>query len=307
MKVVPLRTLNTIHNFNDMKIVISEQQLRRIITEQTSQQPICDGSGCSGTYTGPEFNNSGDIAHQYSNTITKSIGVKLKELYKSGTYVKVDFSSIKLSTKGMGSGNVIYTVNIPFTSVSNKCDAMTGFAHVGGWNHSPALSARKQEILGYIPSGKNENVVLGNQLDISQLTSTKEGLQEYWIQWKHKDYQSECGGNGASVNTTTPSSAVKSISIQSADLTTFLNDIKTKTLNTTLDLSSAVINVDKLSLTVKSSDKGVLVKKLILALSTQADGDTAANNVLSKNPGSKVVTKGTFEGGKRNYNLIAII
>jgi hypothetical protein len=290
-----------------MKIVISEQQLRRIITEQSSQQPICNESGCSGTYTGVEFNGSGDIAHQYSNIITKSVGLKLKELYKSGTYVKVNFTGIKMSTKGMGSGNVIYTVNIPFIGVSDKCDAMTGFAHVGGWGHTPALSTRKQELLGYIPDGKTENVILGNKLDISQLTTTKEGLQEYWIQWKHRDYQSECSGKIVPVNKPTPVNTVKSISIQSTDLTTFLNDIKTQTLNTTLDLSSAVINVDKLSLTVKSSDKGVLVKKLILALSTQADGDTAANNILSKNPGSKVVTNGTFEGGKRTYNLIAII
>ncbi len=277
-----------------------------IITEQ-AQQPICDGSGCSGTYTGVEFNSSGDIAHQYSNTITKSVGLKLKELYKSGTYVKVNFQGIKMTTKGMGSGNVVFTVEIPFVSVSNKCDAMTGFAHVGGWGHAPALSARKQEILSYIPDGKNENVVLGNKLDISQLTTTKEGLQEYWIQWKHKDYQSECSGNPTPTNKTTPSGTVKPIIIQSSDLTTFLNDIKTKTLNTTLDLSSAVIDVDKLSLTVKPSNNGVLVKKLVLTLSTSSDGDASANNVLSKNSGSKVISKGTFEGGKRTYNLIAII
>lgn len=290
-----------------MKVLISEQQLRRIISEQSSQPPICNESGCSGTYTGVEFNGSGDIAHQYSNIITKSVGLKLKELYKSGTYVKVNFTGIKMSTKGMGSGNVVYTVNIPFIGVSDKCDAMTGFAHVGGWGHTPALSARKQELLGYIPDGKTENVILGNKLDISQLTTTKEGLQEYWIQWKHRDYQSECGGKIVPVNKPTPVNTVKTISVNSPDLSTFLTDIKTETFNKTLDLNSVNIDVDNLSLTVKSSDKGVLVKKLVLTLSTQADGNTAADNVLGKNPGSKVVSKGKFEGGKRTYYLIAII
>jgi hypothetical protein len=68
-----------------------------------------------------------------------------------------------------------------------------------------------------------------------------------------------------------------------------------------------VIDVDNLSLTVKSSDKGVLVKKLVLTLSTQADGNIAADNVLGKNPGSKVISKGKFENDKRTYYLIALI
>lgn len=188
----------------NMNIVISEQQLRRIISEQVSEQPTCSVTGCTGTYTGPEFNGSGDIAHQYSNIITKSVGLKLKELYKSGTYVKVDFNTIEMSTKGMtkdGSGNVVYKVTIPFIKVSNKCDAMTGFAHCGGWGHTPELSARKQEILSFIPDGKSENVILNNKLYISQLTTTEEGLQEYWIQWKHRDYQSDCGGVNNKITT----------------------------------------------------------------------------------------------------------
>ncbi len=32
----------------------------------------------------------------------------------------------------------------------------------------------------------------GHQLNISSLKITKEGLQEYWIQWKHKLVQTEC-------------------------------------------------------------------------------------------------------------------
>ena len=297
-----------------MKVLISEQQLRRIITEQNSEQPICSETGCKGTYTGPEFSkNCKDIAHQYSNVITKAVAAKLKELYTSGNYIKVDLDKIKMTTTSVSNkcnqNQTTYTVTIPFVKVSNKCDAMTGFAHCGGWGHTPALDARKQQLLGYIPDGKTENVILGNKLDISQLTTTKEGLQEYWIQWKHRDYQSECGGKTVK---STPAdntlvNTVKTISVNSPDLSTFLTDIKTETLNKTLDLNSVNIDVDNLSLTVKSSDKGVLVKKLVLTLSTQTDGNIAADNVLGKNPGSKVVSKGKFEGGKRTYYLIAII
>lgn len=163
-----------------------------LLKEQISETPICTKNGCFGKYTGPEFNSKGDIAHQYSNIITKAVASKLKQLYSQGVYSKVDFSGIKMITKGMGSGNVEFSINIPFIQVNDKCDAMTGFAHVGGWNHSPELNNRKKELLNYIPLGKNENQILNNELFISPLTKTPEGLQEYWIQWRHRDYQSDC-------------------------------------------------------------------------------------------------------------------
>ena len=180
------------------KLIISESEINTIrgmyglISEQVSEEPVCTVSGCKGRYTGPEFIKGKDIAHQYSNVITKAVAAKLKDLYKNGIYSRVDFSGIKMTTKGMGTGNVIFTVDIPFGRANNKCDARTGFAHVGGWKHEPELEIRKKEIWGYIPPGKSRNTVVDNFLDISQLTTTPEGLEEYWIQWKHWDYQSEC-------------------------------------------------------------------------------------------------------------------
>jgi hypothetical protein len=306
-----------------MKIVISEQQLRRIISEQTSEQPICDETGCSGTYAGPEFTNAqGDIAHQYSNVITKSVGIKLKQLYKSGTYVKVDLNNIQMSTKGMGTGNVVYKVNIPFIGVSNKCDAMTGFAHVGGWNHVPALDKRKKELLSFIPDGKTENVILDNKLDISGLKKTKEGLQEYWIQWKHKDYQSECGGKVTSVNKdkSTPVSSgnenYDTLTINTSDLTSFIQEVRTKTQGLTVSLGSLKtdITTDDCSfeiLYVKPGRKDTSgtckkIKRFTVALSTQNEGESAADNILNKNPESKVIRKGTFDNG-RTWKLIAVM
>ena len=144
----------------------------------------CTEKVCKGTYKGAEFINGDDIAHQFSNKMAAAVGDQLKVLYNSGEYSKVDFSKISMTTKGMKSGYVIYSLSIPFIKVHQKCEAFTSFDHVGGWNHKPALSQRKEQL---------KNVLMDNhQLQISDLKTTPEGLQEYWIQWKHKVIQAEC-------------------------------------------------------------------------------------------------------------------
>jgi len=144
----------------------------------------CAASDCNGKYIGPEFINRSDVAHQFSNTMSAAVGDKLKELYDQGNYSKVDFSKIEMSTKGMGSGEVEYFLKIPFSSVATKCEAYTSFDHVGGWRHTPALKQRKEQL---------KNALLpGDELNISELKTTKEGLEEHWIQWRNKDKQKEC-------------------------------------------------------------------------------------------------------------------
>lgn len=145
---------------------------------------ICNDDSCYGSYIGPEFNLGSDIAHQFSNTMCKKVGDKLKNLYTKGLYSKVDFSKIKMSTKGMGSGKVIYNLSIPFLRVHEKCMAFTSFDHVGGWNHMPELEGRKKSL--------NSALMNGDTLFISKLNSTTEGLKEYWIQWRNKKIQNEC-------------------------------------------------------------------------------------------------------------------
>lgn len=145
---------------------------------------VCSSSACEGQYEGPEFVNGDDIAHQFSNRMSAAVGDQLKELYASQVYVKVDFDKIEMTTEGMGSGTVIYSLKIPFTPVPDSCDAYTSFDHVGGWNHSPALEARKQQLA--------KALMPGESLDISELKTTPEGLQEYWIQWKNKEVQKNC-------------------------------------------------------------------------------------------------------------------
>lgn len=144
----------------------------------------CTNNECYGQYEGAEFINGSDIAHQFSNQMSEAVGDKLKELFKSGEYSKVDFDNIIMTTKGMGSGNVIYYLKIPFKRVDAECEAYTSFDHVGGWNHTPALEARKKQL---------SNALMDqHELDISSLKTTPEGLQEYWIQWKNKVTQSMC-------------------------------------------------------------------------------------------------------------------
>ena len=156
--------------------------------------PVCNENCCTGVYKGVEFvdeeymlklNLTGtDIAHNYSNVMCKYVGNKLKELYNQGLYSKVDLRHIRMTTKGMGDGDgyVEYRVVIPFVRVKTKSQAMTAFDHSGGWGHKPDIEERKRQLL-------KGRIVKGKRLYISPLKKTSEGLQEYWIQWRHPKYQ----------------------------------------------------------------------------------------------------------------------
>lgn len=163
---------------------IHASENRKIETDLQEDRIECNENGCKGTYKGPEFINGADIAHQFSNKMSHAVGDKLKELYNQKKYSKVNFSSILMTTEGMGTGKVTYTLSIPFVSVTGPCEAYTSFDHVGGWNHAPALERRKHEL--------REVTMKEHKLDISHLKKTPEGLQEYWIQWKNKKTQIDC-------------------------------------------------------------------------------------------------------------------
>jgi len=155
-----------------------------IVLNARKYKIVCSNDFCHGKYSGAEFIGKSDVAHQLSNEMSAVVGDKLKELYVQNNYVIVDFINIKMSTKGMGSGFVEYQLKIPFKKVSKKCDAYTSFDHVGGWNHSPELKSRINQLKGVL--------LKGEKLHISELKKTNEGLQEYWIQWKNKNFQSDC-------------------------------------------------------------------------------------------------------------------
>lgn len=159
---------------------------QEISSTQTQKEAkvSCSSAQCSGTYIGKEFINRSDVAHQFSNTMSRAVGDQLKKLYQAKKYSQVDFENIVMTTAGMGSGDVIYHLSIPFKRVTLACEAYTSFDHVGGWSHTPALSQRKQQL--------NRLLMDGDTLFISPLKKTPEGLEEHWIQWRHKEVQKEC-------------------------------------------------------------------------------------------------------------------
>lgn len=158
--------------------------------------PVCTDTYCMGRYKGVEFISQSiadqlgltgtDIAHNYSNRMANYVGKKLKEMYRKGMYSKVDLNRIEMTTEGMDDGDpyVEYRVKIPFVRVKRAKDAMTGFDHSGGWGHTPDLKKRQSELLN-----GSKAIVKNRKLFISPLYKTPEGLEEYWIQWRHTDYQ----------------------------------------------------------------------------------------------------------------------
>tara|TARA_Y100001937_G_C7028848_1_gene289110 strand:- start:57 stop:860 length:804 start_codon:yes stop_codon:yes gene_type:complete len=174
-----------------MKIILTENQFKRVILKEQSSPTITD-VGFEGTYNGPEFNQKGDIAHQFVNTASNLIGNKLKELYNKGKYSKVNFKDIEMSTDGMNSGTVEFKLKIPFERVSNECDAYTSFDHRGGWGHGEGY--KLDDLKDELKSAPTK----GTSLDISDMKKTPEGLVEYFAQWKNPNYQSHCGGDNKS-------------------------------------------------------------------------------------------------------------
>jgi hypothetical protein len=309
---------------------ITEEDKRNIlgmyglINEQNSEPPICSNTGCKGTYTGPEFETGNDIAHDYSNVITKAVASKLKELYKSGDYVKVNFDGIKLSTKKMGTGNVVYEVEIPFESVNNKCDARTGFAHVGGWGHPGAgVNKRKEEIFNDTTKDSvRTNPVVGtiNDMEFSKKTSTPEGLVEYWIQWKHSSLQSDCGqkttnGTLEKEKVTTSTDEKKSgFNFRSNSLSGLVKQINQGELvdsNTNgFDLSKPVtidFKEDRYMLNAPGGKDGFFTLKLTMNISKEHElGQFPSKKSLEKQ-GYTVWDDGTFQlsgEGERDWALM---
>lgn len=136
---------------------------------------VCSENGCKGTYYGPEFINGADVAHQFSNHMSNKVGQQLKILYDKGIYVKVDLPNIKMTTTNMDNkGDVIYSLEIPFVSVKTPCDAFTAFDHRGGWGHQ----IKKESVLEHFKHQDNLKIIELN---------TPEGLQEFWIQWRHQN------------------------------------------------------------------------------------------------------------------------
>lgn len=275
--------MNLHENINRIKEVMG------LILEQ-KQNISCNNNGCTGRYTGPEFDKvKGDIAHQFSNTMCNEVGDKLKELYNSGQFSKVDFQKINMTTKGMGSGNVDYVLSIPFIRVQNKCQAYTSFDHSGGWGHTPEIQKRISEL--------SSGLLPGDKLDISDLKKTPENLQEYWIQWRNKDLQKDC------VNQNNQQQGEQVIT--GGTIKQLREKIYTTTTNISIDPNS--INVDMNNLTIKYKLGNVKVQRISVIYDNTGNLTTRLTNIKQKEPTLKIIKQGSINDKELGQTEWAVV
>jgi hypothetical protein len=262
------------------------KQMMGLLLEQ-QQNISCDENGCYGRYLGPEFDNlKGDVAHQFSNSISQEVGKKLKQLYGNGQYSKVNFPQISMMTKGMGSGNVEYMVQIPFIRVQSKCESFTSFDHVGGWGHTPDLTKRKNEL--------SSALLPNDQLDISDLKKTTEGLEEYWIQWRNKDLQKNCVSQKQTENTITGNS-----------IRELREKIYKETTNISIDPNSVIIDMN--NLTIKYSLGNVKIQRISIIYDNTGNLSSRLTNIRQKESSLKVIQQGLINDKELGNTEWAVI
>lgn len=295
--------------------------------------PTCTETGCKGTYSGPQFNIIGrntdgtdkwnDIAHDYSNTMSYYVGVKLKELYKQGIYVKVDLEMIKMTANPVkneeSADPTKVTIDIPFIRVKNKCEAYTSFDHAGGWGHLGIdLDNRKTQL--------SSALLPGETLDISTLNQTNKtdyntSLNEYWIQWKNKATQSDCANNSTNVTpqttsvtpqktnvtpqTTSSSSNGEEVKVTGNGIIQLRKNIISKSSNASIDVNSIKVNMDKFEISYKSGptkiNKISLFTRNTDDVKDSSGFTTVLDNVISQNKSDNLTVEVIKRGSITNY------
>lgn len=145
----------------------------------------------SASYYGPEFLDGIDTAHRLSNLVATELGKHLKSEFTKGNYLKVDFKNTIIKTEGNpvfvypSENYVNYQIKMPFIKVKNSCDAFTGVEHRGTW--------AKNDIQSEFPYWINNlkaQIAVGNPEYM--FFQTPEGFMEYWVQFRHKNFQGNC-------------------------------------------------------------------------------------------------------------------
>ena len=143
------------------------------------------------SYYGPEFLDGIDTAHRLSNLVATKLGKHLKSEFSKGNYLKVDFKNTIIKTEGKpvfvypSENYVNYQIKMPFIKVKNSCDAFTGVEHRGTW----AKNDIETEFPYWINNLKAQ-IAVGNPEYM--LFQTPEGFKEYWVQFRHKNFQGKC-------------------------------------------------------------------------------------------------------------------
>jgi hypothetical protein len=318
-----------------MKIVISEQQLRRIITEETSSTIIV-----SSGFTASNC----DELHAFQSTkeeingkrITKTIGNmnvlvgdKLQELYNKG--INPTVKKVTVNVTGM---RVDWTCEI---GESTDGKAWLGFTSrgsgCGNQSKDAAESASQKKDIRSIKENI-ESAYGESNIDIEKFavkTHSDGGnsfVQIFYRYTKPNSFPPISGGKKSVNVKTTPvdksnnipvtdnNEKYDTLTINTSDLTSFIQEVRTKTQGLTVSLYSlkADITPDNCSFEILYAKPGAKdisgtlkkIKRFTVALSTQNEGESAAENILSKNPESKVIRKGTFDNG-RTWKLIAVM
>ena len=182
---------NTTNNKQN-KRKIKEEERKSEIKRKPNYSVTIDQNGLYGTYKGLEFVDTGDVmyndvAHQFSNFVADTLGKFLKASYKAGNYYSIDFKKTKITTKGMDmKDTVVYCINMAFKK-TDKCGASTGIEHCGSWGgqEDDLLKKRLDETIQKLAA-----ISIGRPKTCKYVT--KEKFKEYWIQFKHKNYQGDC-------------------------------------------------------------------------------------------------------------------
>jgi formiminotetrahydrofolate cyclodeaminase len=77
-----------------------------------------------GSYKGLEFNEQGDIAHQFSNKVANVVGTYLKAKYREGLYLKIDLKNTKINTKDLADKTYVEKVITEGAAIENKAQEM---------------------------------------------------------------------------------------------------------------------------------------------------------------------------------------
>lgn len=286
-------------------------------------EPTCTDVGCKGTYNGPQFikigvNKDGtpkwnDIAHDYSNTMSNYVGIKLKELYNRGIYVKVDLKQIKMTATPVSniasSNRTTVTIDIPFIKVKNKCDAYTSFDHVGGWGHTYKIDLPSRE------TQLSSLLLPGETLDVSDLKMTDKNvstsLNEYWIQWKNKTTQSDCVNNSPtpkpSVNPVTkPQVSVgEVVTVTGNGIVELRKKIIEKSSNASIDVNSISVDMSNYEISYRLGPTKINKISLFVRSKEDVNDDsgftTKLNNVITQNKSDNLTVEIIEQGNIPNY------
>lgn len=294
-------------------------------------EPTCTDVGCKGTYDGPQFikigkNQNGDdvwndIAHDYSNTMSNYVGIKLKELYNRGIYVKVDLKNIVMTAVPVkndeSSDPTKVTINIPFIRVKNKCDAYTSFDHAGGWGHLYInLNNRKTQLSSLLLPGETLDVSDLNQTNKTDPTTS---LNEYWIQWKNKTTQSDCANNSPTPNpivNPTPKPNVnpvtkpqvsngQQVTVTGNGIVELRKKIIEKSSNASIDVKSISVDMSNYEISYRLGPTKINKISLFVRSKEDVNDDsgftTKLNNIITQNKSDNLTVEIIEQGNIPNY------